>query len=71
MFRQQCVILRGFITKEYKIVTSSYAVKRSNVKNPKHTNSTLIVYKTATLRILKLHLLVIVKFVTRSTVYIM
>ena len=36
MFRQQGVILRGFITKEYKSITSSYTVRRSDIKNTKH-----------------------------------
>lgn len=36
MFRQQSVILMGFITKEYKIITSSCKVKRSKIKIPKH-----------------------------------
>jgi hypothetical protein len=36
MFRQQGVILRGFMTKEYKNITSIYTFKKSHIKNPKH-----------------------------------
>jgi hypothetical protein len=50
MFRQQGVILRGFITMEHKIITSSYMNKRSNIKNPKHTNSTIMIYNTVMLK---------------------
>jgi hypothetical protein len=38
------VILRRFITKEYKNITSSNTIKRSNTKIQKHTKATTIVY---------------------------
>jgi hypothetical protein len=50
MFRQQVVILRGFITKKYKNIISIYMFKRSNIKNPKYTKATIIVYNNEMLK---------------------
>ena len=40
---------QGSITKEYKNIASRFMVKRSNIKNPKYTNSTLTFQNTAML----------------------
>jgi hypothetical protein len=50
MCPHQGVTLRGLITKEHKMITSSCTVKRSNIKNPKHTNSTIKVYNMLMLK---------------------
>ena len=50
MFRQQVVILRGFITKEYKNITSIYVFKTSHIKSQKHTEVIIIVHTNTMLK---------------------
>jgi hypothetical protein len=51
MFRQQIVIFMGFITKEYKNITSIYRFKTSHIRSQKHTEVITIVHTNTMLNI--------------------